>query len=82
MIIIGMLRRVGTHFVHDGLESREHGVDRLSSQLIEVLVLSPVRLKESGLYMIIVLMESLEGGPDLMSSRQMSNSLILSKRET
>ena len=82
MIIIGMLRRVGTHFVHGGLESREHGVDRLSSQLIKVLVLSLVHLKESSLYMIIVLMESLEGGPDLVSSRQMSNSLILSKRET
>jgi hypothetical protein len=34
------------------------------------------------MYMIIALMESLEGGPDLVSRCQMSNSLKLSKRET
>ena len=32
--------------------------------------------------MIVALMESLEGRPDLMSHRQMSNSLKLTKRET
>jgi hypothetical protein len=82
MIVIGKLCLVGTHLVHDGLEPREHGVDRLSSQLNKVFVLLLVCLKESGLYMIIALMKSLEGGPDLLSRRQMSNSLKFSERET
>jgi hypothetical protein len=57
MIVIGKLCLVGTHLVHDGLESREHGIDRLSGQLNKVLVLSLVRLKESSFHMIIALME-------------------------
>jgi hypothetical protein len=81
MIIIGKVCLVGTHLVHDGLEPREHGVDHLSSQLNQILVLSSVRLKQSGLYMIISLMESLEVGSDLMSRSQIYNSLKLSKRE-
>jgi hypothetical protein len=64
MIIIGKLCLVGTHPVHDVLEPKEHGVDHLFSQLNKVLVLSSVRLKESGIYMVIALMASLEGGPD------------------
>jgi hypothetical protein len=77
MIVIGKLCLVGKHLVHDGLESREHGIDRLSSQLNKVLVLLLVRLKESSFHMIIALMEFLKGGPDLVSHSQMSNSLKL-----
>jgi hypothetical protein len=54
----------------------------LSSQLNKVLVLSPIGLKEPGLYMINALIESLEGGLDLMNRTQMSNLLKLSKQET
>jgi hypothetical protein len=54
----------------------------LSSQLDKVLILSLVHLKESSLNMIIALMEFLESGLDLVSRKQMSNSLKLSKRET
>ena len=59
MIIMGKFCLVGTHLVHDGLESREHGIDHLSSQLNKVLILSSVHLKEFGFHMIITLMESL-----------------------
>jgi hypothetical protein len=44
--------------------------------------LSPICLKQSDIYMIIALMKSLKGGPDLMSRSQMSSSLKLSKRGT
>jgi hypothetical protein len=62
--------------------TEKFSVYSLSSQLNKVLVLSPVRLKESGLQMIIALIEFLEGGPDLVSRRQMSNTLKLTQRET
>jgi hypothetical protein len=82
MIIIGKLRLVGTYLVENRLEPRKHNVYGLSSHLHKVLILSAVCLKHSGLYMIVSLMESLEGGPNLVSHSQMSNSLRLSKRET
>jgi hypothetical protein len=82
MIIIGKLCFIGTHLVHKSLEPRKHRVNGVSSQLGKVLILSLVCLKESSLHMIIALMEFLEGGPDLVSRSQMSNSLKLSKRET
>jgi hypothetical protein len=53
MIIIGKLCLVGTHLVDNQLESRKHRVNGLFSQLHKVLVLLLVRLKESGLHMII-----------------------------
>jgi hypothetical protein len=81
MIIIGKLCLVGTHLVDNRLEPRKHSVYGLSSQLHKVLVLSPVHLKEPGIYMIVALMEFLEGGPNLVSRRQMPNLLKLSKRE-
>jgi hypothetical protein len=59
--------------------TEKNGVDHVSSQLNKVLILSSVCLKESGLYMIIALMEFLEGEPDLLSHSQMTNSLKLSK---
>jgi hypothetical protein len=40
-----------------------------------------VCLKDSGLCMIIALLEFLEGGPDLVNRRQMSDSLKLTQRE-
>jgi hypothetical protein len=67
VIVIGKLCLVGTHLVYNRLEPRKHRVNGLSSQLDNVLVLSQVHLKESGLDMIIALMESLKGGPDLVS---------------
>jgi hypothetical protein len=73
---------VGTHLVDNRLEPRKHSVYGLSNQLHKILVLLLVRLKESSLHMIIALMEFLEGGPDLVSHRQMSNSLRLTQRET
>jgi hypothetical protein len=81
MIVIGKLCLVGTHLVHDGLQSTEHDINCLSSQLNKILVLSPVRLKESSFHMVIALMEFLEGGADLVSRSQMSNSLKLTQRE-
>ena len=48
----------------------------------KLLVLSLVCLKQSGIYMIIALMEFLEGGPDMVSRSQMSNLLKFSKQET
>jgi hypothetical protein len=82
MIIIGNSRLVGTHLVHNRLEPRKHSVYGLSSQLDKVLVVLSVLLKESDLNLIIPLMEFVEGGLDLVSRGQMSNSLKLSKRET
>jgi hypothetical protein len=82
VIIIGKLCLVGTQLVDNRLEPRKHSVYGLSSQLHKILVLSSIRLKESGLYIIIALMESLEGGPDLMRHSQMSNSLQFIKQET
>jgi hypothetical protein len=79
MIIIGKLCLVGMHLVHNRLEPRKHCINGLSNQLHKVLVLSSVRLKVSGLHMIIALMELLEGGLDLVSRTQMSNSLKLIK---
>jgi hypothetical protein len=58
VIIIGQIRLVRAHLVHNRLEPRKHGVDGLSSQLEKVLVLSPLRLKESSFHIIITLMES------------------------
>jgi hypothetical protein len=81
MIIIGKLCLVGAHLVNNRLEPRKHNVYGLSSHLHKVLVLPPISLKQSGLYMIVALMESLEGGPDLVSRSQMFNSLKLSKRD-
>jgi hypothetical protein len=69
------------HFVHDGLEPRKYSVYGLSSQLNKILVLSSVCLKESSFHMIIALMKFLEGGPDLVSRSQMSNSPKLTQRE-
>jgi hypothetical protein len=69
------------HLVDNRLESRKHSVYGLSSQLHKILVLSPVRLKESGLDMIIVLIEFLKCGLDLVSHSQISNSLRLTQRE-
>jgi hypothetical protein len=63
------------------MESRGHSVYGLSGQLNKILVLSLVRLKESGFHMIIALMKFFEGGPDLVSHSQMSNSLELNQRE-
>jgi hypothetical protein len=82
MIIIGKLCLVGMHLIDNRLESRKHSVYGLSSKLHKVLVLLPVHLKQSGIYMIVALMKSLEGGPDLVSHSQMFNLLKLSKRET
>jgi hypothetical protein len=82
MIIIGKLCLVGTHLVDNRLESRKQSVYGLSSQLHKAPILPPVRLKQSGLHVIIALIESLEGRLDLMSHSQMSNLLKLSKRET
>jgi hypothetical protein len=59
--------------------TEKHNVYGLSSRLNEALVLSSVCLKESGLQMMIALMGFLEGGPDLMSHGQMSNSLKLTQ---
>jgi hypothetical protein len=56
MIIIGKLCLIGTHLVNNRLELRKYIFYGLSSQLHEVVVLSPVRLKRYGLYMIITLM--------------------------
>jgi hypothetical protein len=50
-----------------------------SHQLYKVLVLSMVGLKEYGFYMIITLMEFLQGRPNLMSLTQVTNSLKLRK---
>jgi hypothetical protein len=66
MIIIGKLCLVGTHLVHNRLESRKHRVNGLSSQLDKVIVLSLVCLKEYDIDMVIALMESLDGGLDLV----------------
>jgi hypothetical protein len=44
-------------------------------------IVSMVCIKEYGFHMIIALMEFVEGGPDLMSGTQMSNSLELNMRE-
>jgi hypothetical protein len=54
----------------------------LSSQLNKVLIFSPVHLKVSSFYMIVTLMEFLQGRLDLASCTQMSNLLKLNKRET
>jgi hypothetical protein len=81
MIIIGKLCLIGTHLVDNRLELRKHSVYGLSSQLHKVLVLYMVYLKKSSLHMIIALVKFLKGGPDLMSHREMSNSLKLSQRE-
>jgi hypothetical protein len=82
MIIIGKLCLVGMHLVNNRLELRKDHINGLSNQLDKVLVLLSVRLKQLGLYMIVPLMESLEGRLDLVSRNQMSNLLKLSKRET
>jgi hypothetical protein len=76
------MRLVGAHLVDNQLEPRKHSLYGLSSQLHKVPVLSPMCIKESGLYLIIALMELFEGGLDLVSQSQMSNLLKLSKRET
>jgi hypothetical protein len=68
MIIIEKLCLIDTHLVHNRLEPRKHSVYGVSNQLRKVLILSLVRLKQSGLYMIVSFMESLEGGPDLGES--------------
>jgi hypothetical protein len=81
MSIIGKLCLVSTHLVYNRLEPRKHSVYGLSSQLHKVLVLSLVCLKQFGLYMIISLMESFEGVPDLVGYSQMSNLFKLSKQE-
>jgi hypothetical protein len=73
---------VCAHLVHNRLESRKHSVYGLSSQLDKVFIISTVHLKESSLNMVIALMESFEGGLDLVGHTQMSNSLKLNKRET
>jgi hypothetical protein len=75
MIIIRKLCLVGMHLVDNRLEPREHSVYGLSNQLHKILVLLLVRLKESDLYMIIALIEILEGGLDLMSHSEVFNSL-------
>jgi hypothetical protein len=82
MIIIGKICLIGTHLVDNRMKPTKHRINGLSSQLHKILVLSLVCLKESGLHMITALMESLEGGLDIMSHSQMSNSLKLSQRET
>jgi hypothetical protein len=76
------MRLVSAHLVDNRLEPRKHSVYGLSIQLHKVLVLSLMCIKESILYLIIALMEFLEGGLDLVSQSQMSNSLKLTKRET
>jgi hypothetical protein len=82
VIIIGKLCFVGTHLVDNRLKPRKHSVYGVSNQLHKVIVLLLVRINQFDLYMIVALMESLEGGLDLVSHSQMSNSLELSKRET
>jgi hypothetical protein len=77
MIIIGKLCLVGMHLVDNRPEPRKHSVYGLSNQLHKILVLSPVRVKEFDPHIIIALMKFLEGGLDLMSRSQMSNSLKL-----
>ena len=67
MIIIGKLHLVSARLVDNRLEPRKHSVYGLSSQLNKVLILSPVRLKQSSFYMIIALMKYLKGGPNLVS---------------
>jgi hypothetical protein len=81
MIIIGKLCLVGTHPDDNRLKPRKHRINGLSSQLHKILVPSPVRHKESGLYKIVAFMESLKGGPDLVSRSKVSNSLKLNQRE-
>ena len=68
-----------THLVQDYLEAREHSIDRLSRQLNKVLILPSVSIEESGLNMGRTLLKQLKCAPDLLSDREMSNPLKLSK---
>ena len=82
MIIIRWMWLVCLHLVHNRQKAREHGIDRLSIQLREVLILSLVHLKESGFDLCGSLMIALKPHPDLSSSRAIGDSLKLRKRKT
>ena len=82
MIIKRQLRLVCPHLVHNRQKVREHGIDRLSIQLREVLILSLVRLKESGFDLCGSLVIALKPHPDLSSSSTIRDSLKLKKGKT
>jgi hypothetical protein len=77
MIIIRQLRLVCPHLIHDRLEPRKHGIDRLSSQLRKVLVLISVHLKELGLNLGSPLMIPFKGLLDLSSHMEVTNMIKL-----
>jgi hypothetical protein len=59
MSVIGQLCLICVHLVDNCLESRKHRINGLSGQLLKVLILSMVDLKESGFHMIFTLVEFL-----------------------
>jgi hypothetical protein len=49
MVIIREHSHISPHVVHDHREPLEHGINRLTGEMREVLVLSPVGRKKSSL---------------------------------
>ena len=82
MIIIRQLRLFYPHLVHNRLKARKYGIDRLSIQLREVLILTLVRLKESGFDLCGSLVTALKPHPDISSSSTIRDPLKLGKRKT
>jgi len=81
MIVIRSLSLVCLHLVNDRLKAR-NGINGLAIKLSEVLVLSLVRLIESGFDMGCTLVIALKPHPDLSSSSTIKDTLELRKRKT
>ena len=82
MIVIRKLYLVCSNLVDDRLKTRRHGIDGLAIKLSEVLVLSLVRLIESGFDMGYTLVIALKPHLDLSSSSTIRDTLKLRKRKT
>jgi hypothetical protein len=70
------------HLVHNRLEARGQSIDGLSIQLSKVLILTFVRLKESGFDLHGSLVLVLKPHLDLSSGSEIKNPLKLRKRKT
>ena len=77
MIIIRQLRLICLHLVHNWLEARKQSIDTLSRLLREILILTSVRLKESGFYLGSPLMIPLKGILDLSSNGKVRHPIKL-----
>jgi hypothetical protein len=60
MVIIRYHGHISPHFVHNNREPLKHGINRLSWEMSEILVLSPVSRKESSLNLSVPAMSILQ----------------------